>query len=72
MKVRWCLFLLSTLANFSSFAALSESIKADHGFTVESRAIRDLIDIMSDYDLPTRREYLQFLSGSPKLPIGGE
>ncbi|KXN92383.1 Ubiquitin fusion degradation protein 4 [Leucoagaricus sp. SymC.cos] len=50
---------------------LSEAIKADHGFNVESRAIRDLIEIMSDYDTSTRRAYLQFITGSPKLPIGG-
>jgi hypothetical protein len=55
-----------------TFAALSEVLKADHGFNVESRAIRDLIDVMASYDVPTRREYLQFITGSPKLPIGGE
>lgn len=46
-------------------------MKADHGFNVESRAIRSLIEIMSDYDASARREYLQFITGSPKLPIGG-
>ena len=51
--------------------ALSETLKADHGFNVESRAIRDLIEIMAAYDAPTRRSYLQFITGSPKLPIGG-
>ena len=51
--------------------ALSEGLKADHGFNVESKAIRDLIEIMSSYDLTTRREFLQFITGSPKLPIGG-
>ena len=51
--------------------ALSETLKADHGFNVESRAIRDLIEIMATYDAPTRRSYLQFITGSPKLPIGG-
>ncbi|KDR80639.1 hypothetical protein GALMADRAFT_240990 [Galerina marginata CBS 339.88] len=50
---------------------LSEALKADHGFNVESKAIRDLIDIMSEYDPSTRRAYLQFITGSPKLPIGG-
>ncbi|KIY44943.1 hypothetical protein FISHEDRAFT_50340 [Fistulina hepatica ATCC 64428] len=54
-----------------SIETLSEAIKADHGFNVESRAIRDLIDIMSKYDGSTRRSYLQFITGSPKLPIGG-
>ncbi|KAI0675862.1 hypothetical protein C8Q78DRAFT_964482 [Trametes maxima] len=54
-----------------SAETLSEALKADHGFNVESRAIRDLIEIMSGYDGPTRRSYLQFITGSPKLPIGG-
>ncbi|KAI0738636.1 hypothetical protein C8Q80DRAFT_1206571 [Daedaleopsis nitida] len=54
-----------------SIETLSEALKADHGFHVESRAIRDLVDIMSEYDAPTRRSYLQFITGSPKLPIGG-
>lgn len=59
--------------NLTPFSlALSEALKADHGFNVESRAIRDLIEIMSDYDRPARRAYLQFITGSPKLPIGGK
>ncbi|KAH9851913.1 hypothetical protein C2E23DRAFT_904051 [Lenzites betulinus] len=54
-----------------SVETLSESLKADHGFNVESRAIRDLVEIMSEYDPSTRRSFLQFITGSPKLPIGG-
>ncbi|KAJ3494852.1 hypothetical protein NLJ89_g10725 [Agrocybe chaxingu] len=54
-----------------SIETLSEALKADHGFNVESRAIRDLIEVMADYDTSTRRAYLQFITGSPKLPIGG-
>jgi E3 ubiquitin-protein ligase TRIP12 len=46
-------------------------LKADHGFNVESKAIRDLIEIMGDYHVTTRRAFLQFITGSPKLPIGG-
>ena len=53
------------------FTALGEAIKADHGFNVESKAIRDLIEIMTLYDKNSRRDFLQFLTGSPKLPIGG-
>jgi len=51
---------------------LSEALKADHGFNVESRAIRDLIEIMSEFEPASRRDYLQFITGSPKLPIGGK
>ena len=53
------------------FPALGEAMKADHGFNVESRSIRDLLEVMSEYDSSTRREFLQFITGSPKLPIGG-
>ena len=53
-------------------AALSEALKADHGYNVESRAIRDLIEVMADYDTTSRRDFLQFITGSPKLPIGGK
>ncbi|TFY68826.1 hypothetical protein EVJ58_g785 [Rhodofomes roseus] len=54
-----------------SLETLSEALKADHGFNVESRAIRDLLEIMSEFESPTRRSYLQFITGSPRLPIGG-
>lgn len=51
--------------------ALNEAIKADHGFNSESQPIRYLVELMASYDNATRREYLQFITGSPKLPIGG-
>ncbi|KAJ7799117.1 hypothetical protein B0H14DRAFT_2904219 [Mycena olivaceomarginata] len=54
-----------------SVETLSEALKADHGFNGESRAIRDLVEILTEYDATTRRNYLQFVTGSPKLPIGG-
>ncbi|KAG6812730.1 hypothetical protein H0H92_000947 [Tricholoma furcatifolium] len=54
-----------------SIETLTEALKADHGFNVESRAIHDLIDIISAYDSSSRRAFLQFITGSPKLPIGG-
>jgi len=50
---------------------LGEALKADHGFTADSKAIQNLIEIMAEYDSATRRSYLQFITGSPKLPIGG-
>ncbi|CUA70648.1 E3 ubiquitin-protein ligase TRIP12 [Rhizoctonia solani] len=54
-----------------STETLTDALKADHGFNVDSGAIRDLISIMGSYDEPTRRAFLQFITGSPKLPIGG-
>lgn len=54
-----------------SAETLTSSMRADHGYNMESRAIRDLIHIMSTYDVTSRREFLQFITGAPKLPIGG-
>ena len=51
--------------------ALNEAIKVDHGFNAESHTIRNLIETMLAFNAPTRRQYLQFLTGSPRLPIGG-
>ncbi|EKC98230.1 hypothetical protein A1Q2_07484 [Trichosporon asahii var. asahii CBS 8904] len=50
---------------------LEQTIKADHGYNADSRSIRNLIEILSAFDSSERREFLQFMTGSPKLPIGG-
>lgn len=49
-----------------------DSIKADHGFNMDSKSVRNLLQTMSELTLPERRDFLQFTTGSPKLPIGGE
>ena len=55
-----------------SLETLMDSIKADHGFNLDSRSVRNLLSVMSEFSMPERREFLQFVSGSPKLPIGGK
>ncbi|GEQ67967.1 hypothetical protein JCM33374_g1633 [Metschnikowia sp. JCM 33374] len=50
---------------------ISESIKANHGYAQDSRAISMLVNVMQDLSISERREFLQFLTGSPRLPIGG-
>ncbi|KDQ11912.1 hypothetical protein BOTBODRAFT_113824 [Botryobasidium botryosum FD-172 SS1] len=54
-----------------SIETLGEAIKADHGFNNDSRPIRDLVQVMAKFDVTSRRRFLQFITGSPKLPIGG-
>lgn len=48
-----------------------DSIKADHGYNMDSRSVRNLLQTMSELELNQRRDFLQFTTGSPKLPIGG-
>ncbi|XP_026324123.1 E3 ubiquitin-protein ligase TRIP12 isoform X4 [Hyposmocoma kahamanoa] len=50
---------------------LAECIRPDHGYTAESRAIRMLIDILASYSREEQRLFLQFVTGSPRLPTGG-
>ena len=52
-------------------SALMDSLKADHGFNLDSPAVRHLLQVMTELSPDTRRDFLQFVTGSPKLPIGG-
>ena len=51
---------------------LMEAWKPDHGFTLESKAIRNLAEILSTYTKEEQRLFLQFVTGSPRLPVGGK
>jgi E3 ubiquitin-protein ligase TRIP12 len=48
-----------------------DSIKADHGYNLDSKSVRNLLQTMSEFKDQQRRDFLQFITGSPKLPIGG-
>ena len=49
-----------------------DSIKADHGYNLDSKSVRNLLQTMSEFSATERRDFLQFITGSPKLPIGGQ
>lgn len=55
-----------------SLETLMDSIKADHGFNLDSKSVRNLLQTMSEFEEKKRRDFLQFVTGSPKLPIGGK
>lgn len=52
--------------------ALMDSIKADHGYNMDSKSVKNLLQTMSELTNGQRRDFLQFTTGSPKLPIGGK
>lgn len=54
-----------------SLQTLRGATKANHGYTKDSNAIEQLLNIMSTFSSEERRAFLQFITGSPKLPIGG-
>ena len=48
-----------------------EACRVEHGYTLDSRAIKSLFEILSEFNRDEQRLFLQFVSGSPRLPIGG-
>ncbi|XP_044752969.1 E3 ubiquitin-protein ligase TRIP12 isoform X2 [Coccinella septempunctata] len=50
---------------------LMECCRPDHGYNADSRAIRFLFEVLSSYDREEQRLFVQFLTGSPRLPVGG-
>ncbi|KAK9482370.1 hypothetical protein V1527DRAFT_499185 [Lipomyces starkeyi] len=54
-----------------SLETLFDSVKADHGYTMSSKTVQNLLEVMTQYDVNQRRAFLQFITGSPNLPIGG-
>lgn len=39
---------------------------------MDSKSVRNLLHTMSEFTAAQRRDFLQFTTGSPKLPIGGQ
>lgn len=54
-----------------SIETLPAAINANHGYNKESEAITRLINILVGFNDIEKRAFLQFLTGAPKLPIGG-
>ncbi|XP_011094716.1 E3 ubiquitin-protein ligase UPL4 isoform X1 [Sesamum indicum] len=50
---------------------LLDHIKFDHGYTISSPPIVNLLEIMQEFDLKQQRAFLQFVTGAPRLPTGG-
>eukprot|EP00049_Salpingoeca_infusionum_P012606 m.231701 g.231701 ORF g.231701 m.231701 type:complete len:1644 (+) comp15223_c0_seq1:314-5245(+) len=50
---------------------LKHAIKADHGFTADSQTFVWLLEVLASLDEKERRAFVEFLTGSPNLPVGG-
>uniref|UniRef100_H2YD19 E3 ubiquitin-protein ligase n=1 Tax=Ciona savignyi TaxID=51511 RepID=H2YD19_CIOSA len=50
---------------------LTDSCRTDHGYSHESEAVKTLFRVLSQYDAAEQRAFLQFVTGSPHLPVGG-
>lgn len=50
---------------------LSECCRTDHGYNQDSVTIQHFFEILSTYNKEEQRLFLQFVTGSPRLPTGG-
>eukprot|EP00818_Percolomonas_sp_WS_P008358 CAMPEP_0117439754 /NCGR_PEP_ID=MMETSP0759-20121206/2726_1 /TAXON_ID=63605 /ORGANISM="Percolomonas cosmopolitus, Strain WS" /LENGTH=1495 /DNA_ID=CAMNT_0005231475 /DNA_START=707 /DNA_END=5194 /DNA_ORIENTATION=- len=50
---------------------LKKAIVCDHGYTPESQTIVHLMHVLTQFDQPQRRAFVRFVTGSPRLPVGG-
>ncbi|CAJ1330154.1 unnamed protein product [Effrenium voratum] len=57
--------------SFWNLEHLSANIKAQHGYTADSRCFTDLLTFLSDLSPDNRRNFLMFATGAPTLPLGG-
>lgn len=64
-------FCGSGSTDFWDLKVLLESTRCDHGYNLNSRAVKWLFELMVNFDLDEQRAFLQFVTGSPRLPVGG-
>ena len=51
---------------------LMECCRPDHGYSHDSATVQNLFEVLSTYDTLEQRQFIQFVTGSPRLPVGGE
>ena len=51
--------------------SIIEYLKFDHGYTRSSRAVGFLLEVLCEFDEATISAFLKFVTGSPRLPVGG-
>jgi E3 ubiquitin-protein ligase TRIP12 len=48
-----------------------ESIQTNFGYSHDSSQVQNLVDVMCELTPEQQRQFLLFVCGTPKLPIGG-
>lgn len=52
-------------------SVIIEHLKFDHGYTRSSRAVGFLLEVICEFNDATLATFLKFVTGSPRLPVGG-
>jgi len=52
-------------------AAITEGLSIQSGYTLAGKAIQNLLQTMMEFTMEERRRFLSWVTGSPRLPVGG-
>ena len=53
------------------YEALYENVKPDHGYDKNSPTYKNLLNFMYELKSKDKKKFLLFVTGSPRLPVGG-
>ncbi|MEW5303421.1 MAG: hypothetical protein WDW36_006114 [Sanguina aurantia] len=51
--------------------SLSDGIKFDHGYTLASSPVKCFLEVLSELNGEDQKRFLRFVTGCPRLPMGG-
>lgn len=51
--------------------SLAEVIHPAHGYTSQSAPYQNLLKMLVSFNHEERRQFIKFVTGSPRLPLGG-
>lgn len=54
-----------------SFQILMQNVRLDHGYTISSPIIQMLFEVVDEMIPSEQRQFIMFVTGSPRLPVGG-
>jgi hypothetical protein len=64
-------FTHSLTLSIETFAVILENTKFSHGYSQNSKVVGYLLDVLTEFTPRQRRAFLMFVTGTPRLPIGG-
>ncbi len=66
-----CETLCGSLDEKWDYEVLLDNVKPDHGYDRTSGVYQNLIRFMKEMDKNDKKKFLIFVTGSPRLPLGG-
>jgi len=63
--------ICGTQHTYWDMQTLLDNTRCDHGYSHNSKTVQFFLEIMTEMTAEDQRKFLLFVTGSPKLPLGG-